>query len=144
MATARGIATISAAFDQAYSKPIDEEAYPLWTKVFENVSDNDLIRAAHKIIALREISRQVTPGEIWKELASLGVKMYNESKGFSDDPIVKALRSRYHGEEETKGITLHAWLSEEKLSSFREAMKKYKDRSATVPVYEMAENNHVA
>ena len=53
MATTKGIAMMSKVFDQAYNRPIDEEAYSLWLELFVDIDDVDLRKAAVSLVKNR-------------------------------------------------------------------------------------------
>jgi len=92
MATAKGIAKISKIFDQAYEKPIDEEAYSLWLELFEDVADEDLRKAAIRLAKTRPqyMRGLVTPDEITRELADMGIRVYHRK----EDPVFAAAMAR--------------------------------------------------
>ena len=129
MATERGVARLSELFDSAYRSPFDEKTTGLWLRIFRRISDADLERAAVHLIEHREKGSKVNPGEITRALEFHGIYVDppEQTKDFRDDPMVRALESRYRAEEEEEGISLHEWLKQEGLSSFREAMEKYVD-----------------
>ena len=129
MSTTQGIARLSNLFKEAYDKPISESGCDLWLRIFRRISDADLERAAVHLIEHREKGSKVNPGEITRALEFHGIYVDppEQTKDFRDDPMVRALESRYRAEEEEEGISLHEWLKQEGLSSFREAMEKYAD-----------------
>lgn len=141
MASEFVLAEISGFFKEAYGKPIEPGSYGIWLRTFDEVSDGTMTKAAHRLIEKRDISRMVTPGEMAKAVEAVGgtVRRYKAEESFRDDPIVKALDTRYHAAESMKGITLHEWLKQMELGSFRSATEKYADHNeGVVPVLKMA------
>lgn len=129
MATDFGLTQVSVIFDDAYDKPISEEAYGLWQTLFQKVSDADLVKAAYQLVLKRQKTSKVSPGEIEGVLEELGIHLghYEASSSFRDNPAVRALDSRYLASEAEEGISLHEWLKQEGFASFQEAMAKYGD-----------------
>ena len=127
MATPIVIAKVSSMFDDAFGKSIEEGAYKTWMTIFQDIEDGDLVKAAWYLCGTREKTNKVSPGEMRGALERIGVRFpgYEESHEFKDDPAVQALESRYRGECEANGITLHDWLKREGLESFKDAMAKY-------------------
>ena len=111
MATAKGIAKISGIFDRAYNRPIDGNAYSLWTEIFASIDDSDLIAAAMWLVEGRERSLMVTPGEVNWALRSLGVYMKRE-----ESPAWEAAMARQFPENvdlDTE-VSLAAWRASRK------------------------------
>jgi len=104
MATAKGIAKMSKIFDQAYEKPIDEEAYSLWLELFEDVDDEDLRKAAIWLAKTRAqyMRGLVTPDEITRELQDMGI--YPQRR--QEDPAFAAAMAQQFPVAEGEGITL--------------------------------------
>lgn len=108
MATAKGIAKMSKIFDQAYEKPIDEEAYPLWLEDFRDVDDEDLRKAALSLSKNRDqyMRGLVTPDEITRELQYIGIPVHRRK----EDPAFVAanavMEERYRKDSEMKGVSL--------------------------------------
>ena len=140
MANEQGISSISQIFNGAYNHPIPKSAFPVWIDTFEDVSNDDVRRAAHLLVKTRDKIREVTPGEITAKLHALDVifdrvKSTNE---FASFPVVRALKSRYKAEEEAEGVTLHEWLKREGLRDWQGATEKFSNQNYTstaVPVH---------
>ena len=101
MATTKGIAKMSKVFDQAYNRPIDEEAYSLWMELFVDVDDVDLRKAAVSLVKNRsQYTRgQVTPDEMTRELRYIGDFR-------QEDPAFVAAMGKRFPVAQGEGITL--------------------------------------
>ena len=129
MATPIVIAKVSSMFEDAFGKSIEENAYKTWLTIFQDIDDGDLVKAAWYLCSTREKTNKVSPGEMRGALERIGVSMpgYEETKEFKDNPAVKMLNSRYCGECEANGITMHDWLQREGMASFKDAMARFAD-----------------
>jgi len=132
MSNAMGMSTISDLFSDVYGAGIPGSARQAWIDTFQHIRNEDIESAARWIIAHRQKSGKVVPGEVWHALQMIDVvpdKFY-ESAEFRADPVHIALDSHYRAMCKLPGITLAAWLEEEGLT-WREAMDKYGDRPSS-------------
>lgn len=126
MANAKKIAEIEAEFLIAFGRGLQEGGAELWARIFIDVPNEVMDRAAIWLLQSREKSGMVVPGEMAAAVRAVGgqLKAYSTTPEFDAMPVVRAIRRHDDAGLGEAEVSMAEWLQGDGLPSFAAAMMK--------------------